>query len=133
MTGVQTCALPICSGVAAGTPLGTPDLFFDPCAFSIQPAGFLGNLGRNSLRGPGFATVDFSIAKDTPLGFLGESGALEFRGEFFNVLNRANFSQPGGTVYPGVANVEVPLASAGRPTRTNSTARQSQLSLRIRF
>ena len=49
-----------CSGVAAGTPLGTPDLFFDPCAFSIQPAGFLGNLGRNSLRGPGFATVDFS-------------------------------------------------------------------------
>lgn len=122
-----------CAGVVPGTKLGTPDLYFDPCAFSIQAAGFLGNAGRNILRGPGFSTLDFSLAKDTALGFLGEGGSLEFRAELFNVLNRANFSQPSGTVYAGVLNAETALISAGRPTRTVSTARQVQLSLRVRF
>ena len=79
--------------------LGGPDLYFDPTAFSLQPLGFLGNAGRNILRGPGFATLDFSLVKDTALGFLGENGKLEFRAEFFNILNRANFTTQIGRAH----------------------------------
>ena len=87
-----------CLGVAAGQKLGTPKLYFDPCAFTTPPAGFLGTAGRNILRGPGLANLDFSLVKNTPIGYLGESGKLEFRAEFFNLLNRANFLIPGRIV-----------------------------------
>ena len=122
-----------CRGVAAGQKLGTPTLYFDPCAFATQPAGFLGNEGRNILRDPGFATLDFSLVKDTALAFLGESGKLEFRAEFFNILNRTNFSTPGTAAYPGVADGEPALANAGRITSTRSTSRQIQFALRLGF
>ena len=125
-----------CPGVKAGQKLGTPDLYFDPCAFELQPAGFLGNLGRNALRGPGLANLDFSLAKDTPLGFLGESGKLEFRAEFFNILNRANFSTAAlaRAVFAGARDGEAPLSTAGRITGTdNSTSRQIQFALKILF
>ena len=64
--------------IAPGTPLGTPNLWFDPCAFTLPPAGFLGNSGRNILRGPGESELDFTLAKDTKLAFLGEAGSLQF-------------------------------------------------------
>src|SRR5262249_42033495 len=41
-----------CTGVAAGQKLGTPTLYFDPCAFQLQTAGTYGNLGRNTVIGP---------------------------------------------------------------------------------
>ena len=44
-----------------------PILWYDPCAFSIQPAGFIGTEPRNFLRGPGLTNVDFSIVKDTAI------------------------------------------------------------------
>ena len=118
------------------TILGGPDRYFDPLAFSVQPAGFLGNTGRNILRGPGLANLDFSLAKDTPLGFLGEGGKLEFRAEFFNILNRVNFAMPSAAVYAGTGApnvVEQPLATAGRITSTANTSRQIQLALRLMF
>lgn len=83
-----------CDVVPAGTPVGTPNLWFDPCAFTLPTTGFLGNAGRNILRGPGLTNLDFTIAKDTAVGFLGESGRLEFRAEFFNILNHPNFATP---------------------------------------
>ncbi len=45
--------------------------------------------------------VDFSLNKDTKLPFLGEAGNLEFRAEFFNILNHPNFNMPNGTVLSG--------------------------------
>ena len=54
--------------------------------------GQLGTAGRNILVGPAERDWDFSLVKDTKLGFLGEAGMLEFRAEFFNVLNHPNFS-----------------------------------------
>jgi len=47
-----------CAGVPAGTKLGTLDLYFDPCAFALPDAGFYGNLGRNTVIGPGLANFD---------------------------------------------------------------------------
>src|SRR2546422_6512436 len=51
--------------VPAGTKLGTPDLYFDPCAFALPEAGFYGNLGRNTVIGPGLAHFDFAVVKNT--------------------------------------------------------------------
>jgi len=113
--------------------LGGPERYYDPSAFTVPAAGFLGTAGRNILRGPGEATLDFSVVKDTALGFLGESGRLEFRAEFFNLLNRVNFSQPDRIVFAARANVEAPLATAGRINSTVGTSRQVQLALKILF
>ena len=66
--------------------------WFNPNMFIPGPPGFLGNASRGMLRGPGLTNLDFSLVKDTKLPFLGESGNLEFRAEFFNVLNRPNFN-----------------------------------------
>ena len=112
---------------------GGPEQYFDPTAFALPQPGFLGNLGRNVLRGPGLATLDLSLAKDTSLGFLGESGKLEFRAEFFNLLNRVNFGPPNRTVFAGRADTEAPLSTAGRISYTNTSARQVQLALKILF
>src|SRR5262249_15634194 len=82
--------------IAPGTPIGTPDLYFDPCAFSLQPAGLLGNAGRNFLFGPGLRNLDFSLTKVTHLPRMGEAGQLEFRFETFNMLNHRNLYIPSG-------------------------------------
>ena len=131
-----------CLGIPAGTKIGPPNLYYDPCAFTIPPLGSLGTLGRDFLRGPGLANLDFSLVKDSPLHFLGEGGKLEFRAEFFNILNRVNFATPGvgggggntaGTIFAGAQNVEPPVASAGVPTNTATTSRQIQFALKIIF
>ncbi|MBZ5659655.1 MAG: TonB-dependent receptor [Acidobacteriia bacterium] len=110
--------------IAAGTPLGTPNLWFDPCAFTLQPAGFLGNEPRNMLRGPGLSNLDFSLLKDTAIRQLGENGNMEFRVEIFNLLNHADFAIPGNHNYP----------SGGAITTTGSaTSRQIQLALKLMF
>jgi hypothetical protein len=114
--------------------LGGPERYFDPSAFYLQPEGPLGNAGRNILVGPGLANLDFSLAKDTSLGFLGESGRLEFRADFFNILNRVNFDHPDEIVFSGTgataANV---LPTAGQITETATKSREVQLSLKIVF
>ena len=122
-----------CLGVPAGTPLGTPTLYFDPCAFTIPAAGFLGTEGRNILRVPGLANLDFSLVKDTALPILRESGKLEFRAEVFNILNRPNFSPPNQTVFAGVQNVESPLTGAATITSTATASRQIQFALKLIF
>lgn len=129
-----------CGDIAPGTPVGNSSRWFDPCAFAIQPAGFLGNAGRNILRGPGLANLDFSIGKDTPLGLLGENGKLEFRAEIFNILNRVNFDSPASQsgaaptpVFAGIQNVENPLGNAGTIVETATTSRQIQLALKVVF
>ncbi|MEP7037690.1 MAG: carboxypeptidase regulatory-like domain-containing protein [Acidobacteriota bacterium] len=70
-----------------------PNNQFNPAAFSAPAAGTFGNLGRNALRGPGFAQVDFSIFKNTKLT---EKTALQLRMEVFNLFNRTNFADPSG-------------------------------------
>ena len=122
-----------CTGVAAGRKLGTPNLYYDPCAFSIPLAGFLGNLGRDTLTAPGLFNLDFSVVKDTALPFLGEAGKLQFRAEIFNILNRPNFSRPAFTVFAGTADVQAPLSNAGQVTATDTKSRQVQLALKIVF
>ena len=123
-----------CPGVSPGAKLGTPELYFDPCAFSLQAAGFLGTAGRNMLRGPGLENLDFSLVKNFPFKALGERGNLEFRTELFNILNRANFGIPARTVFSGTgANPAAILSNAGTILSTSTPSRQIQFALRLSF
>lgn len=124
-SGTSTCT----SGPQAGKTLGTPVLYFDPCAFTNPIAGLLGTVGRNTLRGPGYRGVDFSLVKDTAISHLGEAGNIQFRAELFNILNHANFGLPNRTVFSGAS---IP-ATAGQITTTVGTSRQIQLALKIIF
>lgn len=105
---------------------GTPNQWFNPAAFLQPPAnsGFYGNLGRNTLIGPGVATWDFSTVKDTVLH---ERLSLQFRAEIFNLLNHANFNTPNLIVFTpsGVSG------TAGVITSTSTTARQIQFALKL--
>ncbi len=112
--------------------LGGPQRYFDPTAFALQAAGFLGTAGRNILRGPGLANLDFSLVKSASLSRLGERGKFEFRAELFNILNRANFADPNRTVFSGTAG-SVPLPTTGQITGTNTPSRQIQLSMKVIF
>jgi carboxypeptidase family protein len=69
----------------------TPEQWFDTAAFALQAPFTFGNAPRNSVIGPGFANLDFSLAKTWTLP---SSAVLEFRWEIFNLLNRANFDLP---------------------------------------
>ena len=117
---------------------GNPNQWFNPLMFTPGPIGYLGTASRGMLRGPHLSNFDFSINKDTAAHFLGEAGQLEFRAEFFNVFNHANFGIPSGATYAGTLTdtsqfVETPLANAGTITNTVTTSRQIQFSLKLIF
>jgi hypothetical protein len=69
--------------------------YFNTNAFALNEIGRPGTAGRNLLRGPGYANLDFSLFKNIPLR---ESVQLQFRSEFFNLFNRPNFGNPNSTV-----------------------------------
>jgi len=74
--------------------------WFDTTAFIVPNPGTYGNTGRAFMRGPGYVDFDASLIKLIPLAFgpARDTQHLEFRGEFFNLFNHPNFSNPGGTV-----------------------------------
>ncbi len=73
--------------------LGNDRAFINPAAFAIPQPGAFGNLGRDALHGPNMAQLDLTVSKRFPVT---ERTNLEFRGEFYNILNHANFAAPGG-------------------------------------
>ncbi|MGH9784759.1 MAG: TonB-dependent receptor domain-containing protein, partial [Terriglobia bacterium] len=114
-----------CTDVPAGQKLGTPELYFDPCAFAVPPDGVHGNLGRNTVSMPGSASLDFNLTKNTSLK---ENLNLQFRFEAYNLTNRVNFYFP-----TGIGSGTVFRSGAGRITRTDTTARQLQMGLKLIF
>jgi hypothetical protein len=67
--------------------------------FSLPAAGTQGTLGRNVLRGPGYANTDLSIFKNVELpGFVGARQTVQIRIEAFNVFNRAHLANPVGVL-----------------------------------
>jgi hypothetical protein len=100
----------------------------------------LGNVGRDSVRGPAFRNLDFSVVKDTGIKPLGENGKLEFRAEIFNILNHANYALPNRTVFNGPTSNPVPgntsesaPGTAGQILSTVGASRQIQLALKLSF
>lgn len=108
--------------------LGGPDQYFDPSQFVPADPRRFGTVGRNTLIGPGFATVDFSLIRSFHVPAVSDGFRVSLRAEVFNLLNRANFSLPDTEVFDGRGQ---PRGSAGRITQTASTARQIQFGLRL--
>ncbi len=106
---------------------GSPAQYFNPNAFLAPSTGTLGNAGRDSLTGPGLAELDASLLKDTALT---ESTKLQFRAEFFNVLNHTNFATPNAIVYSSATQVS---PTAGVITATSTASRQIQFGLKLLF
>jgi hypothetical protein len=94
--------------IPAGTPLKTPTLWYDPCAFSRPAPGHYGNVGRNTITGPGLQTVDASLEK---IFKPTERVNIQARAEVFNMLDHANFYLPGYNVFSGSAGVITKLIS----------------------
>lgn len=88
-----------------------------------------GNLGRNSLIGPGFSNTDFSLLKNTKLT---EKTNLQFRAEFFDIFNHPNFGQPGSVASPNSTSFGV-ITNTRFPTGDFGSARQIQLALKFIF
>ena len=109
--------------IPAGLKLGTPDLWYDPCAFSRPAAGTYGNLARNTITGPGLINVDFSADKNFKPN---DRVNVQFRAEIFNLLDQAHFYAPGFNVFAG---------SAGHISRVISSpgGRLTQLGVKIVF
>jgi hypothetical protein len=124
-------------GYSSNPVIGSPDQWYDPNAFELPAPGFFGNLGRNTLIGPGFANVDFSLIKDVSVKSLSETFRLQFRVELFNAFNHANFDLPGNAQSATSASFIFtdasgrPNVTATRPLKTTNDPREIQLALKL--
>jgi outer membrane receptor protein involved in Fe transport len=71
--------------------------WFNPAAFAAPATGTFGNAGRNIIISPGSANANVALFKNVALPFR-EGLKLQFRSEFFNVLNRVNLGSPKVTL-----------------------------------
>ncbi|MBZ5643651.1 MAG: carboxypeptidase regulatory-like domain-containing protein [Acidobacteriia bacterium] len=127
---VQCLTLPYAPSSFASQCAAFPGAVAPPPSGSVYCANLFGNLGRNTLIGPGLAKLDVSIFKNNYIKRISESFNVQFRAEFFNVLNRANFASP-------TDNLEAfdqsgrPISSAGLIDSTQTTSRQIQFALKM--
>ena len=114
-------------------------------AFSLPAVGSFGNLGRNTIYGPGFTNVDLSLVKNTKIT---ERVNLQFRTDVFDLFNHPNFGQPGPVAGNGATVITLtPLPGGGFsvpasfsnilttrfPTSDSGSSRQLQLALKLQF
>jgi hypothetical protein len=102
--------------------------YFNPNAFLPPASGSYGNVARDSLTGPGISELDFSAVKNSHIT---ERLGVQFRAEFFNILNRTNFLTPNEVVYTSATSGISP--TAGVVTSTSTTSRQIQFGVKIQF
>jgi hypothetical protein len=104
-----------------GSGTKTPDAWFSPAAFATPPSYTFGNVGRNTVYGPGMQTLDAALERVFPIS---EAMQLQFRGEFFNALNHTNLGTP---------NRFVNTPQFGTITEAQTPNRELQFSLRLSF
>ncbi len=95
--------------------------WFSSSAFSTPAPYTYGNLGRNTLFGPGRVNWDMSLFKNFVIR---EQTRFEFRAEAFNVFNHPQFNLP---------NASIGNAQVGSITSTVGNPRQLQMGLRFQF
>jgi len=119
------CHTTISQGGMAADVVDQPGSWFNTCAF-VQPTGEFGDLGRNTMTGPGLENLDFSMYKNIILRK--ESHRLQLRGEVFNLFNHPNFDIPS-RLFGGLNFGEVLSENA----YGNKPPRQIQLGLKYIF
>ena len=102
-------------------------------AFKAAPgtcANLAGEAGRNSIIGPGFVNLDFSLFKNNYIRRISETFNVQFRAEVFNILNHQNFATPfdNNAFFDGTGT---PIPGAGQIDALVGTARQVQLALKV--
>lgn len=113
--------------------LGTVGMWFNPNCFTQEAFGTLGNFARMGLYGPGLVNLDTALLKSTRIR---ENWNLQFRAEFFNVLNRTNLSYPASAIFTGTPSATATLgrvSTAGQITTYASPSREIQLGLKLIF
>jgi hypothetical protein len=99
----------------------TAAMWVNPAAFATPAAYTFGNVGRNSIYGPGLQTLDFALAREFSIA---ERAKFQFRGEFFNALNHTNLGTPDRFVN---------TPQFGIITESTTPGREIQLSARLSF
>jgi hypothetical protein len=99
----------------------TADAWFNPAAFTTPAAFTFGNVGRNSVYGPGMQTLDIALQREFAVT---ETVKLQIRGEAFNALNHVNLGTP---------NRFVNTPQFGTITEAATPGREIQLGVRISF
>ena len=137
---VATADFPDRSASFTTASTGSPNAWFNLSSFQVPTAGHLGDEGRGALRGPGLANVDFSLVKDTKVGFLGEAGMIQFRTEVFNAFNHTNFGPPNMAIAAQTPSIsgDTPINAAtagnfGQILSTATNSRQIQFALKVIF
>lgn len=99
--------------------------------FGFPPqANVMGNLGRNSVVGPGLWALDSSLFKETPVKRISSTFTAQLRVEVFNVLNHSNFAAP--LDHRAIFNAAgAPINGAGQIDTTTTPSRQVQLGLKL--
>ena len=108
---------------------GQPSNYINTGCFLWPALGTLGNLGRNTLRGPGLQEFDFSLFKNWMIWH--ERFKLQFRAEAFNALNKANYQAPKTKIFDGSGNVISTASQLTSPTQTSE--RQIQFGLKLNW
>ncbi|HUM06019.1 MAG TPA: TonB-dependent receptor [Terriglobales bacterium] len=123
-------------GVNPILPNWTPTTgYLNTAAFSQPDWGTFGNLGRNSIYGPHYVNVDFSVSKNT---MVTDRLGVQLRAEFFNIFNHPNFALPNGSIVfgPDVSNgviTQTPDVAQGNPGLGGGGPRVMQLGLKLVF
>jgi hypothetical protein len=104
--------------------------WFDSTAFSLPEAGFLGNVGRNVMEGPGIFATDLAVRKTL---WSSDVHTVSFRAEAYNLTNHPNLTPPNNNDLALFDSRGNRLETAGRIVATSTTSRQIQLSLRWAF
>lgn len=96
----------------------------------------MGNGGRNAVYGPSLVNLDFSLVKNTPVRRISETFNVQFRAEFFNILNHANFAPPGPFGTGFVFNSDGTLTNPGAVATSQldslvTTPREIQFALKV--
>lgn len=127
--GPETAALNLFGCYAAGNSV-----------MMAPPLGQFGDMGRNMFQDTGFRNLDFSLAKNF---LFGEVRRLQFRAEFFNILNHPNFANPYGgqngfglndpSVQPFGCGCATPDVAAANPVIGSGGSRAVQLGLKFIF
>jgi hypothetical protein len=101
--------------------------------FSLEPAGTLGNGGRDTLLGPRLINLDFALLKNTRIT---ERLNVQFRAEFFNIANRTDFVAPNASLFSaaGPADTGVPTPTYGYIAGTvPNSQREIQFAVKLLF
>jgi hypothetical protein len=115
-------------GCAAPSQVHTLQHWFNPCAFAPAAAGELGNADRGPMYGPHFVNTDLSFIKHFLLPY--RDMHLDFRAEFFNAWNHAQFYLGGGASQ--MQDIEAPT-SFGVVNGTVNNPRVIQFALKLMF